>query len=1042
MNMHEHPPKKILFGILILLFLLGNQLYAQQRMISGLVKDERGNALADVSVSEKNSKNGAKTDVSGKFQINTSTALPELIFSSVGYLKQTSVVAAGLAEMNIVLKEDGAGIEEVVVLGYQEVSRKKVTAAVTTIKGKEIENIPYPTFDQMLQGRVAGLTALSASGEPGSNGVVNIRGSNSVTLGGVSYPLYVIDGMIYDVNDMPNAYGNNPLISINPNDIESIDVLKDAAAAAIYGSRGANGVIMVKTKTAKAGAPPRFNVNFYQGIATKPTLRSVTVGAGERRQKMDLLHKMGVWENLANLSMFLTDSLNTAFNNNSDWQGIFIKTAPTTNVDASMDGSSGTTQYRLSMGYYKEDGSMIGYGLQRFAPKLNLTINPFERVRLTTTLNPTFVDIKHGFGDGNNFPFTTWSFPSSFWKLTDQQITAYRGEYDTMDEDVTATIMSNTQLNIDILKDLRFTSSFSYTYNNNRRDWVHSRFINGTGADNAYNWGNLTKVWEIENYLTWTKTWKDHTLNIVAGQQAQQQSNKSTYAYAYDVTGSTIYNMSPGNDLFAQTFVEQRERVAAFGRFNYDYKGKYIFSSSYRRDASSRYNVSKRWTDFYSFSVAYNMADEDFFEPLKETMNQFKWRASYGVTGNDPANYYAQYNLLSSNATYYNSSFGQGATATSTTYNGTTVLHPNYTSYAGNRNLTWERYPQLNVGLDLSFFESRFNLTTDWYVRDAQNVYYSDLVAPTTSGYAQYSGNVIDLRNTGVEFTLNADILPRSNKFQWNSTFTLAINDNYITKLPNGGQDLVVGPAWMQQTLTVGKPLFAYKVWEVDGVYATDAEVPTDPLTGTKMTMLGATMRAGDPILKDQNGDYRIDENDKVDYGSPNARLTGGWVNTFAYKGFSMSVLCSFIQGRRVWNGYTSDKLNGTAADIYQRWGTIAGPSTLDGLNYWEGPGDADAEFGNITNTSIDRWHIAQSHFVEDGSFFRIKNIMLGYALPTDLVSRWKLKSARLFGMIDNVYLQNNSTLPDPEAVAPNGYSNGNGYPLVRKFTLGVNLIF
>lgn len=1036
----KRPPNFLMS--LVLSFLCSYAAFAQPGNITGVVKDEQGRPLADVSVLEKGATNGTKTDVDGSFKITTRSDNAVLLFTYVGFLKQEYTVEPGTKTINMVLKEDGAGIEEVVVLGYQEVNRKKVTAAVTTIKGKEIENIPYPTFDQMLQGRVSGLTALSTSGEPGSNGVVNIRGSNSVTLGGVSYPLYVIDGMIYDVNDMPNSYGNNPLISINPNDIESIDVLKDAAASAIYGSRGANGVIMVKTKSAKAGAPPRFNVNFYQGIATEPTLRKVIVGADERRLKMDLLHQMGEWDQLASLSMFLTDSLNTAFNNNTDWQGIFIKTAPTTNVDASMEGSTGTTQYRLSMGYYNEDGSMIGYGLQRFAPKLNLTLQPFERVRLQTTLNPTFVNVKHGFGDGTNFPFTTWSFPSSFWKLTDEQIAAYRGEYDTMDEDVTATIMSNTQLHVDILKDLRFTSSFSYTYNNNRRDWIHSRFINGTGADNAYNWHYLTKVWEIENYLTWTKEWKDHTFNVVAGQQAQQQSNKTTYAWGRDVTGSTIYNLSPGNNLYASTYAEQRARVAAFGRFNYDYKGKYIFSSSYRRDASSRYNVSKRWTDFYSFSVAYNMADEDFFEPWKETVNQFKWRASYGVTGNDPANYYAQYNLLSSDGTYYNSSFGAGSSAMATTYNGTTVLHPDYSSYAGDRNVTWEKYPQLNVGLDLSLWESRLNLTTDWYVRDAKNVYYTNLLAPTTSGYAYYSGNVIDLRNTGVEFTLNADILPKTKNFQWNSTFTLAINDNYVTKLPNGGQDLVVGESWMQQTLTVGRPLFAYKVWEVDGVYATDADVPTDPLTGNKMTMLGSTMRAGDPILKDQNGDYNIDENDKVEYGSPNARVTGGWVNTFAYKGFSMSVLCSFIVGRKVWNGYTSDKLNGTSSDIYNRWGTVAGPSTLEDVNYWTGVGDTDAEFGNITNTSIDRWHIAQSHFVEDGSFFRIKNIMLGYALPTDMVSRWKLKNVRLFGMIDNVYLYSRSTLPDPEAVQPNGYSDGNRYPLVRKFTLGINLMF
>ncbi len=1026
----------------LLLFICVSSYAGAQKKVSGIVKDELGSPMPSVSIAVKSTSIGTITDGDGKFFINAQEG-DVIVASFVGFKNKEFTVTSGQMYFEISLEPDNIGLDEVVAIGYQNVSRKKVTAAMTTIKSEEIENVPYPSIDQILSGKVAGLTSISTSGEPGANTIVNIRGSNSVSLGGVSYPLYVIDGMIFDVNDMPSAYGNNPLSAINPNDIESIDILKDASAAAIYGSRGANGVILVNTKKGKAGEEPNIRINVYAGMGSKPNLRNIITGSKERQLKLDLINSSYGSLNVDNVSMFLTDSLNTSFNNNTDWQDIFIQNSTLYNVDASISGSFGkNNRYRVSMGYYDEEGVLIGYDLKRFTPKINLSLNPKDKLNFTIDMSPSIVKIKHGFGTGENFPFSTWGFPSSFWNVSDEQIKAYRGEAGNMDEDKIVTLISNFKLNYTVNENLMFTSSYSSTFRNNRRDYLYSGLVNPySDADIAKNWDFETSIWEIENYLTYSKDIKEHAFSLVVGQQASKQSNKSTTAYGENVLTNTITGLSPGIGLYAYTYVENKTRVGLFGRFNYDYQERYLFSASYRRDASSRYNRAKRWADFYSASLGWRVSEEPFFTSIKGKVNNLKLRASYGVTGNDPASYYAKYNLYTTNATYYGSRIDEDYIATSSSYNGTTAISQNYDSYAADKNVTWEKYPQLNLGFDLGLFDNRIDIVGDWYVRDANDVYYSDLVAPVTSGYSYYSGNAISLRNTGFEFTINTINLGHSSKFKWNTSIVMGFNDNYITKLPNGGKDIVVGSPWVRYTLTKGKSLFAYKVWETDGVYANNESVPTDPLTGDKMTFFGNVIKAGDPVYVDQNGDYNINYDDYVEKGDPNAEITGGITNTFIYKNWSLSVLCNFILGREIWNGYSSDLFNGSKT--YSSWGSYSAVGLADDFNYYTGNGDSDAEYGAVISTSgVDRFHIANSKFIEDGSFFRVKNIMLGYRVPESFAKKIGIGDLRFYGMVDNVLLITDCTLPDPEAVGANGYSSGNNYPLAMKFTFGLTANF
>jgi hypothetical protein len=426
-------------------------------------------------------------------------------------------------------------------------------------------------------------------------------------------------------------------------------------------------------------------------------------------------------------------------------------------------------------------------------------------------------------------------------------------------------------------------------------------------------------------------------------------------------------------------------------------------------------------------------------------ISYLKFRGSYGITGVDPGSYYAQYINLISDATYYNSTLGLGSSNAMSSYNGTTVAYPDYYRPAAAKEISWERSPQVNVGFDMNLLKDRIAITADWYVRDSKDKIF-DVAVPTTTGYSLVSNNFVSLRNTGVEFNLNTTNLSPRSKLQWNTNFNIAYNQNYVTKLPNGGRDFYYGPPWMRRSLSIGQPLFSFQVWQVDGVYASEKDVPVDPLTGERMhwySQTGPMFGAGDPARRDMNGDYIINDLVRVTMGNPNPDVVGGITNVFSYKGLSMSVLCTFISGRKLWNGYLSDKMQDAGtSDPYWLWGGRSGPaSDFKDARFWQKPGD-QAQYPALITNNVDKWHIAQSIFVEDASFFRLKNINLAYSLPPTLIQRIKLKGVKVYGMLDNVLVLSNATVPDPEAVEPNGYSSGNDYPIPKKMTVGLELTF
>lgn len=1049
--------------------------------VHGTVKDEKGEALQGASIAEKDRPTNATiTDSEGRFLLKLKGKSNQVTVSYVGFEHQTVKVTGN--QLNITLRKSAGNTSEVVVIGYQTQTRRNLTAAVSSVSGKDIQDIPEASFDQMLQGRAAGVSLLSSTGELGAKPNIVIRGATNVDYGnangGNSGPLYVIDGVIFDVNNITPAYtsynsvsgaatSTNPLSLINPNDIESIDILKDASASAIYGARAGNGVIIVRTKRAKRGKP-QVTASGYVGVTTHPNFREVYTGNAERALKLALLNSQLPYSSIANATIpnALTDSLNPAFNSDIDWQGLMIRNqALVNNEDVGVAGFMGTSSYRLSLNHYNEQGIMNGYGIDRIAPHLNLSLNPIKHLSINTDVLVSSEKRKHGTGGTTGNLFGSWTFPSSLVELSPQQVALYKGSVTPFDDDRIFAINASLGIADTITHNLVFNSTYSTNNYIDRWDYFSPATLNGV-LNTAYDVNSSNPSWTFENYLTYMKTLNKHRLVLVGGVSAYDIKNYFTYASAagINVTGiTTLQTVPPGANLSVTSSLQEKTTVSYYGRLSYDYDGKYILSAAFRRDASSIYSSSYRWGTFPSASLGWIVSDEKFMEPAKDVINFLKLRGSYGITGNDPGSFYAKYQQLYNEASYLGSTtgtLGSGSSpylsGTPSTYNGTAVISPfpygNWVSTYGvnaSPSVRWEKFPQTDLGMDIELFKSRINLTVDVYQKDATDKYFYNVPAQPTTGYAYYAGNFANIRNQGLEIGLNTRNLGPASKFQWSTFFNISFNKNFVTKLPNGGRDFLFGAPWFQQTLTVGEPLFNYKVYKINGVFATDADVPTDPITGKKMTFQGNTLQAGDARYVDMNGDYNIDYDDKVIDGNPNPKVTGGFGNTFSYKGFSLNVFCSFVLGRKIFNGYLSDALNGSSGPYgsYTGWGSVSGPASIPGLlgQFWQKPGD-QTRFPRLvypSGTTQDPWDIASSYFVENGNFLKVKQMTLSYNLPPTLVSRLGMKFINVYGMAENLWMWKASKIvPDPELVDPTTGSANAVYPSSLKFTLGIRTEF
>ncbi|MEO6069828.1 MAG: SusC/RagA family TonB-linked outer membrane protein, partial [Chitinophagaceae bacterium] len=574
----------------MILLLLTTTAFSQQKTISGTVKNAKGEPLAGATLSEKGIvTNSAQTDAQGAFRMVLKGTENALIVSYIGF-KEATIALNGKTSISIVLEEDSKDLTDVVVIGYQTVKRRKFTGATATIRAKEIENIPAPSIDAMMQGRLSGVNIQNFSGEPGTQGVVLVRGNTRIARDlnsenpVVSSPLYIIDGIPYNNDDVAQFQqtGTNFLAGINPNDIESIDVLKDASAAAIYGARGANGVIMITTKRPKTGKPT-ITFNGYYGITQKPKLREVLAGVEERRTKIDIINSQSSFAQMQTaLPMILTDSLNPAFNNATDWQKLFYQTGLLKNFDLSATGGSQTANYRIALGYYDEQGIIKNYGFTRYSFNSTVNLKPTDKIDIQTILRYSLIDRKAGSDSRAAVPLNPGDMPSSLLYLSDvDKEVKLRSSNFLKDTRISHNLNLNTKASYQLSKEIRLETRAGFSLYPTRRDVFVAGVLNSNGLASAFSRSTTSYNASLTNTITYSKEFlKEHTLLLTAGNSVEYEQNRLTEVGGTNIVSDQIQVVSgvAKDYLSGRSDMSNRGLLSYFTQLQYDYKGRYIIN--------------------------------------------------------------------------------------------------------------------------------------------------------------------------------------------------------------------------------------------------------------------------------------------------------------------------------------------------------------------------------------------------------------------------------------------------------------------------------
>lgn len=1035
---------------------------AQQVSITGIVRDSEG-ALPGVTVSEKGGKAyPVQTDQNGQYRITVDN--PEsatLVFSFIGYVKQEQRVG-NRTSINVTLEGDLAALDEVVVVGYQQQSMRKTTSSVQIVSGAQIENLPAPSFESLLQGRVSGINIQNFTGEPGARNTFTVRGNTTISpdlnseidlANTMSSPLYIIDGMPVSVNDLSgsSATGTNYIAGINVNDIESIVVQKDAAATAVWGSRGANGVIVIKTKSGATGKPT-VRLSYYTGATQRPELQRTVAGAQERRQKIGLINEYGSFGQLANIPQVLTDSLNPSFNNATDWQDLFYSTGRVSNYDVNIAAGNDIINYRLSLNYYDEDGIVRNTGFSRYSLRGNFDFKLFPIAKTNLIVSASRMDRKRGLGRGVDeiVPISATSMPASFVRLTDADYDFYYGQYDKLrDDNQTDAVSIFSQTDIDVYKGIKYSLQASAQATMDRRDQFQPTEIatNGTSFSSGDRYDLYT--YNLTNILSYGKTFaEDHTIALTGMQSFEYNNHKNTYVLGYNLPTDDIEVVQgiAQRDLRGYTDFKEAGLLSFLGQFAYDYKARYMFNASWRADASSRFGKDTKWGFFPALSASWIASDETFLKDIA-WLDLLKFRGSWGESGTLPQDFYAPFNVWN---------------LPTTTYDGNTVATPSFSKPLTLPNLTWNKSSQINLGADVFLFDSRLNVMVDVYRKETKDPIMA-FDFPFYTGYSSLSYNVpMTILNEGVDLQISTRNLSGTSALQWTTNLNLSYNKNRIGSLPNGNRSFYADSRGYNQQLlyTVGSPIYRWAQMNYQGVYNHQDQIPINAVTGNPVTYFKGNypVKPGFPIWQDVNADWDVwsdsdkgaADGDLVPTGDPNPRFTGGLYNEFSYKNFSLSVLGTFTFKRDIINTYMSNQFNGVWN--YGGINNFANQRLPDysEINYWSPSKAQDpnfsADFPSLSPYGPNYYQFLpfSTLWNENGDYFKIKTISFGYRINDESLQRlgMGLNQVRLYAIADNIYTFQSSSVPDAELVTPQGEYSGGAYPLPRKFTFGIEVTF
>jgi TonB-linked SusC/RagA family outer membrane protein len=1044
---------------LILFLLLTSNFIAAQVKISGVVSDDKGMTIPGANITVVGSKTTASSDFDGKYTIDA-PANGTLSVSFIGFDSQ-KIAIAGRTKINISLRSSSEDLKEVVVIGYGTQKKKDVNGAISSVKSRDIENLKQVSIDQMLQGKAAGVSVTNNSGQPGGAASVRVRGTTSIT--GTNEPLYVIDGVPIsgdatgkstsgqtlagkDGFSASGGSGNNamsPLSMINPNDIESMDILKDASATAIYGSRGANGVIIITTKTGKKGTGKISYENYT-------SFSSVT-------NKLDVLtlpEYATLKTNLAKLWGFQTRqefSHPELLGPGTNWQDEVYRTAIANSHQLSFSGAKEGTSYYLSGSYLDNEGTIINSGLKRYTVRLNLDskIKTWLRVggNLTGGITNERITVNQSFSglisntllQSPDIPVRNADGSFAGPPTSEQSVTYYNPVAEALTREnklVRKNFLGNIYAEVDLFKGLKYRIEIA----------ANTEFSENDDFRPSYAWGSQTNLladldvrrqnWystNIKNLLTYDKTIGKHKFTVLAGQEANDSHWEGLIASAQGFKTNSIHtiNLADVDNNTVTQYKGSASLSSLFARIIYDFNDKYSITASVRQDVSSKFDptTANQKGVFNAIAGSWKLSNESFMEGTRKYVDNIKFRVGYGETGNQqiPNNSYSA--MLGAQ----NSGLGSG------------FLPSNYP----NPNLVWESLNQTNLGIDFTMFENKLSASFDVYDKKSEGFLFQvPLPLYLTGGGGQYGGisapysNLGTMSNKGFDLTLGYDMRSAGN-FNWDTSLVVSHYKNNLDEIANGivlTQEVNTNgyqPVVVTNT-TVGNPIGLFYGYKTDGIFKDQAALNSAPIQFGQPVGTGAGETAlGDVKYVDVNNDGKIDASDKTFIGNPHPKFTYGFTNNFKYKNLDLSIFLQGSYGNDVMN--LTRRAGTTNASLYDN-------QLVQAMDYYSATNTASNNPRPIADSSNNNLLISD-RFVEDGSYLRIQNITFGYSLPQDIISKYKISRLRLYGSAQNLYTFTNYSGYDPEIgsfnqnVLLSGIDNGR-YPVARTFLVGLNVEF
>lgn len=1010
--------------LLLLLMMLHSIAFAQESIqVTGKVtSSEDHGILPGVSIKVKGSTNGTVTDAKGNYTLNVPSG-SILVFTYVGF-NPYQVTVGQSKTINAALQPNNNSLNEIVVVSYGKQRQRDITGAVSKVNADDLQNLPAAEIGQKLTGRVPGLQVNQSTGRPGQGMNFRIRGA--ATLGSSNQPLIVVDGQ---------PINNDGVNLLNPDDIESFSVLKDAASSSLYGSRAANGVILITTKQAKAGKTT-INLNTYYGAQTvtqrgRPNLMNAREFATFMKGYYEDKIKYEKWVNpVTKLAEIPSDYANPdQYGEGTDWYNTLLRTAPIQNY--SLNISTGTDKILSSntATYFKQDGVLVNTSMKRFSFRSNNVYTPSSKVKFGFNISPTYQidDNTRGNLDGNRQILVGAEISSPLIPVRnpDGSFITRTGSYGMFAlpnflqqmeimkiKQNNLRLLANAFGEIELLKNLRFKTTInadlgSVDYNSFNSSLVGSAGSPGPTAPSARNISNDYFSWLSENTLTYQYKIEEHTFDFLAGYTAQKYSNNSRTINGTGFANDNVPWISGASTTTGSTNNNAWDVASMLGRINYDYKGRYLLSATIRRDGSSRFGLNKKFGTFPSISAGWIASDESFF-PKSDNLSFFKIRAGYGLTGNYNIGDYTQTSLVGQTNYVFNGALSPGLSITQ----------------LGNPDLTWETSKQLDIGLEMTFLKNRISVTYDYYNKRTEGMLFQ-ISLPYESGYGNIRYNVGAFKLWGHELQINTTNLTGAVK--WNTGFNISYNDNKVLNLPDhvpiGGTGMYNDYNRTAEGRRIGE-LWGYVF---DGVYMTQAEYDSQPHA--------ASSAVGTVRMKDINGDGKIDANDKTYIGNTNPKFLFGLTNDLKYKKFDFSIAVSGQSGNKLMNTNLQNLAN------------------LDGIfnidksmsNRWRSPENpGNGQVPRTLSNTTELYRLGNSSQVFSGDFLAIRNVALGYTF--DMKQKY-FKTARLYVSVNQAYVFTKYPGQNPEAndirddQTRAGQDNGS-FPVPRTISIGANINF